>query len=375
MPEFAAKLGAKMRPLVGLYSPWRQGQSLTLLGMAYPSVNKGHIVPRVYLRNFARGEQIEVHIVDKGSSHVVNIQKAGTRQRPYRRTRPRSGEEMDDVEWSLQHIERAAGPILGDVDQRWPLTFDDKRTLAEFFAVQMVRGPRFFDHRAELVEQAARQQAEQLFAGRPVPERVIERQIARHVAMFLSDTDRFVSMLRLSRLLITYLASMQWTLLRFKDPVIALSDQPVVIWPLDRGGADTSVPQAWGPGGALEVRVPVSPYLAIVMAWFDEGDGAVRAGRRGQAKALNAFTIAQADRQWMHIPGHPPALRRGAFEPLSPQVIRGYTAQSAQQSFRRTEAMRLGERRREAPLGDRNIEIAWIEPTGGGPRSDPSADT
>ena len=78
---------------------------------------------RVYQRNFADGEQIEVHIVREGSSHVVNITKAGTRQRRYRRTRP-NGEEID-VEWSLHHIEAAVAPILGAVDQRWPLTFDD----------------------------------------------------------------------------------------------------------------------------------------------------------------------------------------------------------------------------------------------------------
>jgi Protein of unknown function (DUF4238) len=342
--------------------------------MAYPSVNKGHIVPRVYLRNFARGEQIEVHIVDKGSSHVVNIQKAGTRQRPYRRTRPRSGEEIDDVEWSLQHIERAAGPILGDVDQRWPLTFDDKRTLAEFFAVQMVRGPGFFAYRANLID-STRGLVEQYFANIAVPERVIEHQTAKHRADSLSDTQRLVSMLGLSRPLTIYLGSMHWTLLRFKDPVIALSDQPVVIWPLARGRADASEAPAWGPEQALEVRAPVSPYLAIVMAWFDQGDGRARDGRTGQAKALNAFTIAQADRQWMHLPGHSPAVRQGRFNPLSPQVNRGYTAQSAQRSWRRTEAARLADRRRGASNADRELEIVRMEPIEVGARSGPSPDT
>jgi Protein of unknown function (DUF4238) len=330
-----------------------------LAGLAYSSVDKGHIVPRVYLRNFADGEQIEMYIVGTGSSHVVNVAKAGTRQRPYRRTRP-SGEVIDDIEWSLAHIERAVAPILGNVDQRWPLTFDDKRTLAEFFAVQMVRGPRFFEHRAELVEQSTREQVRQLSADMGVPERMVEHQIAQ--ADFLSDTPRLVSMLRLSRLLTTYLGSMHWTLLRFKDPVIALSDQPVVIWPLERGRADASVAQAWGPGGALEVRVPVSPSLAIVMAWFDEGDGPRKVGRKGPAKALNAFTVAQADRQWMHRPGCPPLIRQGTFEPLSPRLNRGYTAQSAQLSRRRAEATRLAERRRGDPPGGRDLEIVWMEP-------------
>ena len=229
--------------------------------MEYSKVDQGHILPRVYQRSFAKGEQIEVHIVETGGSHVTNIAKAGTRRKAYRRTRP-GGTEMDDVEWSLHHIEGPVAPILSAVDQRWPLSFEDKRTLAEFFAVQMVRGPHFFAHRAELVERTTREQVEQQFAGTAVPERVIEHQVEKAVATFLSDTQRLVSMLRISRLVTVYLGSMHWTLLRFKDPVIALSDQPVVIWPLERGAAEPSVPPGWGPGGALEVRVPVSSYLA-----------------------------------------------------------------------------------------------------------------
>lgn len=238
--------------------------------MAYPSVDKGHIVPRVYLRNFANGSQIELHLVGTESSHVVNIAKAGTRQRPYRRTRP-SGEQIDDAEWSLAHIERAAAPLLHEVEERWPLTFEDKRTLAEFFAVQMVRGPRFFDYRAELVEQSLRAQADQLREETALPEQVIQHQVELAGEKFLSDTGRLVSMLGLSRLVTTHLASMHWTLLRFDRPVIAVSDQPVVIWPLTRGRSDASIDPAWGPGEALEVRVPVSSNLAMVMAWVDEG--------------------------------------------------------------------------------------------------------
>jgi hypothetical protein len=321
--------------------------------MPYTRVDQGHILPRFYQRNFAHGEQIEVHIVGTGRSHVTNTAKTGTRRRAYRRTRP-SGEEIDDVEWSLQHIEDAAAPILREVDQRWPLTFDDKRTVAELFAVQMVRGPAFFEHRPDLGDPTTREQVQQYFASSAV-----------------GDTERLVSMLRVTRPLTIQLASMRWTLLRFKDPVIALSDQPVVIWPLARGRADASVAPAWDPAQALEVRVPVSPFLAIVMAWFDQGDGPTRDGRKGQAKALNAFTIAQADRQWMHLPGHPPALRQGRFKPLSPQVNRGYTPQLAQRSRRRTEAVRLADRRRGAPLADRELEIVRMEPIGAGPRPGP----
>jgi hypothetical protein len=332
------------------------------VAIAYPVVNKGHILPRVWQRNFAIDGQTQVRVVDPPGSHLVTIDDSGTRRRPYRRTRP-DGTPIDDVEWSLHHIEHAVAPILADVESRWPLSLDDKRTLAELFAVQMVRGPHFFEHRAALVERSAREGAAAALADIAVSERVIDHWASRMRDHFLSDTDRLRSMLRLSKLITAILASMHWTLLRFADPLIALSDQPVVIWPLDRASAAPSVTPAWGPETALEVRVPVSPRLAIVMTWIDRGDGPLRQGRLRQAQALNAFTIAQADRQWMHLPGAEPPVGPGPFEPLSPRLEGGYNARVAQRSTRRAQVARHTQARRGEAAGARDIEIVWLPPT------------
>ena len=49
------------------------------------------------------------------------------------------GSEIDDIEWSLGQIETVAGPVLADLEQRWPIDPEDKHKLAEFFGVQLVR--------------------------------------------------------------------------------------------------------------------------------------------------------------------------------------------------------------------------------------------
>lgn len=56
----------------------------------------------------------------------------------------------------------------------------------------------------------------------------------------------------------------------------------------------------------LEVRAPVSPTAAILLTWLDQADDVdepVQGGRR-EARNINAFTIAQAEKQWFQQPLH-----------------------------------------------------------------------
>ncbi|MBA3371064.1 MAG: DUF4238 domain-containing protein, partial [Thermoleophilaceae bacterium] len=72
---------------------------------------------------------------------VISTRDAAVRKRFYRRTRP-DGTPIDDVEHSLGLIEDRAAPILREIEQRWPLSFEDKHILGEFFALQVLRSPR-----------------------------------------------------------------------------------------------------------------------------------------------------------------------------------------------------------------------------------------
>lgn len=109
----------------------------------YPNVYRAHIVPKGYLRGFADGDKVAVRKPGSADIDLKSVDKTGTRPRFYRRERPRDGTKIDDVEWSLSHIEDKAPRVLRSIDDLWPLTAEDKAILAELFGYQVVRGPRW----------------------------------------------------------------------------------------------------------------------------------------------------------------------------------------------------------------------------------------
>jgi hypothetical protein len=134
------------------------------------------------------------------------------------------------------------------------------------------------------------------------------------------------------------LGCMHWSLVEFATPVIATSDHPVDVWPMD---ATVRAPAGSSNEGALnafEVRVPLTPTSVLLMTWLDENDATnprLR-GATGQAENVNTFTVANADRQWFHLPETNPPVGSGPLEPLSPELISGYNVRTARGSERRT---------------------------------------
>jgi hypothetical protein len=112
--------------------------------MVYPRVERAHVVPRCYLKQFAEDEMIGMRLVGDPTSKVISIDDAAVRKQFYRRTRP-DGTPIDDIEWSLSHIESDAAPLLKTFGNEWPPSLETKTILAGLFALQLVRGPRWKD--------------------------------------------------------------------------------------------------------------------------------------------------------------------------------------------------------------------------------------
>jgi hypothetical protein len=294
--------------------------------LSYPEVKNAHIVPRCYLRRFADGGSIALRVVgDAETPKTTSIDKAGTRRTFYRRHRP-DGTPIDDVEWSLSQGERAAAWILRDLESRWPLPLEQKAPLACLFAVQLVRGPRWMNWRTEATNEYIE---EQRAAGEEVDD------FATHIH---DDTQRLVQMLEMGRKMASVFGSMHWNLIEFPSPWIVTSDHPVVLWP---GGVGARPPAPTPPDvgvmETLEIRIPVTPRHAILMTWSDAADNEPSRlrGSRHHAASLNAFTIAEADRQWFHHPDSAAPSTSGQLLPLSPQLLPGYGAEVAARSSRR----------------------------------------
>jgi len=303
----------------------------------YPNVYRAHIVTQGYLRRFASDNKIAVRI---GTSSVANIKstdKAGVRPRAYRRERPHNGTLIDDVEWSLSHIENVAPPVLRSIDELWPLETEDKAILAEFFGYQLVRGPSWLawqDERAlALVDNV----------GRVLPDR--GRELDDLEVQAVSQTQRLGTMLDSGPRVAAIFGCMHWTLIDFSRPVLVTSNEPVVGWP-SQEAPRTPQPSPHGLPDSLdflEFRVPISSARAILMTWLDVPDAQMPrvTGNRQHAANLNAFTIANADREWFHLPGlNPPFAPASRLVPLSTELLPGYSSRVVALSRRRAEVAR-----------------------------------
>lgn len=316
----------------------------------YTRVENAHIVPRMYQHAWATNGQVAVHEVGKPGFRRVSTRKAGTRPAYYRRKRPK-GEEIDDIEACLAYVENRATPPLRELIGGAKLTPERKGGLAQFIAVQMLRGPEFFEQRDELLrprfdaleEKDFKPQALEAAGGD------LEKLKSRVTAAYLGPTKQFETMLVTAPKIASVLGVMRWELIELDDPVLAYSDHPVVLWPLATRKADKPFErQELGPLGALEVRSPLSPKLGLLMTWVDRSDRRLRLPVEA-AEEFNAFTIAQADQEWMHQPGHEPPIATGPHYPLARMTERGYNAASVESSQRRAKAQqfRQGNRHRK----------------------------
>lgn len=323
----------------------------------YPNVKNAHIVPRTYLENWAVDGKIAVWLVPEGERLDDQlVQNVGTRRRFYRRKRP-DGSDIDDIEWTLAEIESNAAPLLRSFEKDWPLSGDDKLKLAVLFAFQLLRGPRWM----ESYEHRTRRFLEEY--DRTTPIDLSEAELEEHNAQILSDTQRLGMMLSTGVTVSMIFASMHWTLVEFRAPLIATSDHPLVLWAgaASRSPSTAEITQI-GVLECVEIRLPLSPTRAVLMTWVDYPDdehARVR-GTRDHAANLNAFTVASADRQWFHRPGAPPPRASGNLRPLSLQLVPGYTAAAAAASRRRKQVSKLAKKRIGRDFRDQEIDLVTM---------------
>jgi hypothetical protein len=116
---------------------------------------------------------------------------------------------------------------------------------------------------------------------------------------------------------------MHWTLVHFDASRLATSDHPVIVWPTRRGPsvARANDSQA-GVLDTLEAFGPVGPAHLLLMAWrFDANTATVVPGARRELSTANAYVIANAEKQWFHIPGVDPWVSKGRRHPLSHALV------------------------------------------------------
>lgn len=312
-----------------------------------PKVDNGHIVPRTYQRAWeGENRQVAVHLAGSPGCELKSTKLAGARGPYYRRTRPRHGTQTDDIEASLAHVENKATPMLRQVIAGERLSEERKAALAQLFGVQVMRGPAFFAKHEEIQRSVLEEAKTSDLKPRHLAAVGGDVDLARRqiIEVLLDPTNRFMTMLTFAAKVAGILSLMRWHVLRFNEPVLAYSDHPVVLWPMNVERTRPFRRQILGPLTMLEIRVPIAPDTAILMNWIDRSDEVGILMKRRAAVELNAFTVAQADTEWMHRPGSEPEIADDIFSPLSRFVDPSYDRRAAARSARRAHAGKFNQR-------------------------------
>lgn len=323
---------------------------LLISGSNCPKVDNGHIVPRTYQRAWEGAHrQVAVHNGGNLVCELESTKLAGARGPYYRRTRPRQGTETDDIEASLAYVENKATPSLRQVIAGEPLTEARKAALAQLLGVQMMRGPAFFAKHEEIQREVLDGAKASDLKPRHLAAVGGDVDLARRqiVEVLLDPTNRFMTMLSFAAKVAGILSLMRWQVLRFDGPLLAYSDHPVVLWPMNVERTRPFRQQGLGPLTMLEIRVPIAPDAAILMNWIDRSDEIGISMKSRTAAEINAFTVAQADKEWMHRPGDEPEIANDIFAPLSRLVDPFYGRAAAERSARRAHATKFYERARK----------------------------
>ena len=291
------------------------------------------------------GRQVAVHRAGRQNCELASTKVVGARGPFYRRTRPQ-GTEVDDIEASLAYVENKATPALREIVAGESLTVQRKGALAQLFGLQMMRGPAFFAKHEEILRSVLEGARTSDLKPRHLAAVGGDVELARQqvIDALTAPTGRFMAMLSYGVKVAGILSLMRWHVIRFDGPLLAYSDHPVVLWPMNVDRTRAFRRQGLGPLTMLEVRLPIAPDAAILMNWIDCSDEVGVRMKRRAAGELNAFTVGQADREWMHRPGEEPEIPDDIFSPLSRFVDASYGRAAAEQSFRRAHASSFQQR-------------------------------
>jgi len=283
----------------------------------------------------------------------------------YRRERPASGEPTYDIEWSLAQGETAALPLIRELPARWPVDLEDKSKIAQFFALQYLRGAAFRqwheDHIAAILDDIRANPEDAL---KPHPGRTATEVIEEVEATLTSETYRLTKMLKLVRSVGIVFASMHWTLVVFNRGRLVTSDHPVISWPISSSSSRRPAANDLHAGivDTLEVFVPVAPAHLLLMTWRDQkSTEATVSGYGRHVATANAFVVANADTQWFHEPGVDPWLARGHRPALAPDLLAHYGQPEASASHRRTMARDLANAEARRELSNDPVEVVGEE--------------
>jgi hypothetical protein len=282
-----------------------------------------HTVPRFFLERFAKDHKLKAVSRDLVRSTRVSP-KSATVEGDFYTLRDADGNPDYKVENALGRLESDAAPALVRLTAAggFPPTPKDREVLAEFFAVQAVRG---LVARGGLQEIGSRINAEvakgppadqirpglRALLGREPSDQEVQQEAARvgeaysRVNRSLLDETKMVEIpFSLTPETTDMFLERTWFLISFPSLQLLTGDHPVAVI---NGGLQT----------AEGILIPVDPLHALAMMKGGSTDG-VRTGTEENADWINT-KVAEQSLKWIyHHPDHDPLsrIKIGEREPL-----------------------------------------------------------
>jgi hypothetical protein len=259
-----------------------------------------HVVQKAYVGLWALKRRVMCHDVNTNVSELRHIKEVCVEQDFFAEIDD-GGNHVSPMEQRLHRLETRGIAALRRLRVAERLLLEDRGLLAQYVGLHAVRG-RAWRETAELMSASLRRRkvAETDWSH---PEAA--RRFEEHAA---TSTFRHEVLVEQAIQVGVLLGSMHWTLLRFDEPALILSDHPVgLISDMGQRLIDMSVPPR-GYTSTVELWWPVTPRLAIVGSWLDEpDDGPTVDSDPNLAARINTTIRRAARQQWLHRPGTAPA--------------------------------------------------------------------
>lgn len=270
--------------------------------MGTPAAKRHHYVPQFHLRGFADGETITTVELPGDRSYDQPVRKAAAENHLY--TLPGHPDGADVFEKALSQLEGDVASIFADiVSGTWPLDEESRGTLAYYVALQMARGPEQRRNMENLVRQTTRMEIG--YGGRAGIKGWAKKNLGLDVddaaaeklweeamrpegpPIKISTAAHIDQTLELAESLHKYFSGRPWSLVRFEQRSLILSDVPVglIRRPDDEDSwMGVGILSAWG------ITFPLTRKLGLLM---NDPDLVMDNGIPGEKVRAGKFDMVQ----------------------------------------------------------------------------------
>ncbi len=278
--------------------------------MTEPLRRRHHVVPRFYLKQFAKDGQVRVTWQPGDRSALISIDDASVRKDFYNVTLDLDGAEYTTDYWErmLSEIEGRAAAALREIveHESWPLHRPARAALTWWIAVQYLRGVDMRRSHDNIAASFARisvgASGKQLLLEKM--EAYLDRQVgaAELDAEWAEITkpggptirhDPKVHLATLDRMapeIAELLDSRTWAMVRFEHQTLLTSDTPVVV--LGDGMMRSGI------ANADQVAIPIGRDRCLILFLDESGDDFRMRPNAKIARAINEAVIHNA-REWV----------------------------------------------------------------------------